>query len=274
MTTAVQVVDSSCSWPWALVSFTEPHPRLSVMVLRQDDGVAESLVYFTDVEHGVGVSGYTPEAVAELSGMPLATARLLYDALGGPDAGNDSATTNSSTSGLPTVVDPRSVIVRADELPAPGGVSWFAEAFDPSDDDGNASDTDCVGRTFDERTLELDADFDLYPSASNLYYRSDGELFVSVSVITGLVNAVGVARDLADGIDSCLGAQSSVRDLSEAGEVAIAYAFTGDGLSSGVAVAGADSVRIFVYSFGAEDLAIHHSALADALAAMLSRSSG
>ena len=100
--TAVTIVDSVCAWPWSLVAFTEPHPRLSVMVLYQEQFPSESKVYFTDVQASVEVSTYTPEAIVEHSGMPLATAQLLYDALGGPDAGNSSGTTADSTGARPS----------------------------------------------------------------------------------------------------------------------------------------------------------------------------
>ena len=87
MLTAVAIVDSACSWPWALVAFTEPQPRLSVAVLRQDGAPSEQLAYFTDVQDGE-VAGYNPQAIAEFSGMPLPIAELLFTELGGTNPGD------------------------------------------------------------------------------------------------------------------------------------------------------------------------------------------
>lgn len=104
MFTAVSIVGSVCSWPWALVAFTEPQPRLSVATIYQEGFPAESTGYFTDVEDGVELSGYTPQGISELSGMPLNTAQLLYDALGGSDPGNPSEPNGSTTAPPPVEV--------------------------------------------------------------------------------------------------------------------------------------------------------------------------
>ena len=101
--TYVAILDPVCSWPWALVPFTEPQPRLSVGVVFSDGTVRELRTYFTDVDEGPDVSGYTVDALVEL-GMAHDVATLLYDGAGGADAGNSSGAPGPApTSNVPCV---------------------------------------------------------------------------------------------------------------------------------------------------------------------------
>ena len=98
--TFVGLGESVCSWPWALVSFTEAKPRLSVALMNVENGDQDVVVYWTDVEDGPDVSGYTVEDIASY-GPPMAVAQLLFDALGGSDAGNSAGGSDESAFPFP-----------------------------------------------------------------------------------------------------------------------------------------------------------------------------
>lgn len=82
----VGLEETTCSSPWALASFSEADPSLSVALIRFENGISTVVEKWGDLEDGDNAA-YTPASIAE-HGVPLDVATAMYDELGGSSAGN------------------------------------------------------------------------------------------------------------------------------------------------------------------------------------------